>query len=284
MRFKILLWIILLSFFPGLAPAQNDKDALVQELFIKSGMEKQFEQLPLIIQAGFDRLAKEDEHLQKLPKNLLSSISALAREAFAPESLKAAMLPELKAQLTVQDMKQVLKWLDSPLGRKCTDLEVAAATPEAEAEMEQYGAQIRKSPPAAPRLAVLKKLDGALAATDSAAEVAIGSQVAVALAINATLPREQQRPLAEIRREMQKTRHLVEAEARAQTLIALLYTYRSLSEAQLRQYLEFLKSPAGSKFMSVSTAAFNEAFFHNSIKWGQAIGEAMKQAEKQAEV
>ncbi len=90
-------------------------------------------------------------------------------------------------------------------------------------------------------------------------------------------------PLAEIKRQIQENRRQVEAEARAETLVALLYTYRSLSEAELRQYVEFLKSPAGSREMSVFTAAFNQALFEGSIRWGKAIGEAVKQAEKQAE-
>ena len=282
MRTKAWLGTIFLSLLLIIACGQNQNDALLQELYVKSGMEKQMEQFPLVIQAGFDQAALQDNRLQRLPKNLTSAIRALALEAFAPESLKKAVVAELKEKLTVQDIKEVLKWLDSPLGKNCTRLEESAFTPEAMAEMQQYAAQIKNSPPTAERLDVLRKFDSAIKATESSVEIAINQQVAIALAITATLPLEQQRPLADIKREIEKTRPQVEAAIRLDTLISLLYTYRSLTESQIQQYIAFVTSPAGSKYQSVSTAAFKKALLDGSIKWGKAIGEAIKIVKPQS--
>ncbi len=283
MRIKAMLGAILLSLLPVMAYAQNQNDALIQELYIKSGLEKQMEQLPLVIQADFDQAVREDQRLQRLPKGLTSAISALSREAFAPESLKAIVLPELREKLTVQDLKGVLKWLDSPLGKNCTRLEEAASTPDAQAEIQQYAAGIKNSPPTAARLAVLRKLDAAVQGTESSVEIVINSQVAVALAVNATLPVEQQKPLNDIKREMEKIRPQVEAAMRVQTLISSLYTYRSLTETQIQQYNKFLTSPAGSKYTLVGTAALNKAFLDGSIKWGRAIGDALQKVKNRSD-
>ncbi len=284
MRIKAMLGAILLSLLPVISYAQNQNDALIQELYVKSGMEKQMEQLPLVIQAAFDRAVLEDDfRIQELPKNFTSTVSMLAREAYAPESLKAIVLPDLREKLTVQDLKEVLKWLDSPLGKICTRLEEAASTPEALAESQQYAARIKNSPPTAAHLAVLQKLDSAMKATESTVEVAINTSFAIALAINATLPLEQQDPLKEIKRDLEKNRPQIEAAAKSETAIALLYTYRSLTEAQIQQYVKFLTSPAGSKYMSVSTAAFNKAFLDGSIKWGRAIGEALQKVRNRSD-
>lgn len=282
MRTKAMLGAILLSLLPIISYAQDQHDALVQELYLKSGLEKQLEQTPLLMQAGFDQAAREDDPIQKMPKNLAAAMRASIREAFAPESLKKAVLPELKENLTVQDIKEILAWLNSPLGKNITRLEEAASTPGAMAEMDRYAARIKKSPPTAERLDVLRKLDAATKGTESAVEMVINTQAAVASAINATLPLKQQRPLKDIKRELEKSRPQLEAQMRSQALIVLLYTYRSLPVAQIQQYIEFLTSPAGSKYESVTNAALQKAILDGSIKWGEAIGKAIKQMKKQS--
>ena len=55
MRTKAWLGMLLLSLLPVLAYAQDQHEALVQELYVKSGLEKQMQELPLSIQAGLDQ-------------------------------------------------------------------------------------------------------------------------------------------------------------------------------------------------------------------------------------
>lgn len=283
MRTKIMLGAILLCLLPAVASAQNQHDALVQEVYIKSGMAKELEQLPLVIKAAVDQAAREDDSLKNLPKNISTIMSALAQEAFAGEKLKEVVLPALREKLTVQDLEKILEWLDSPLGKICTQLEVAAATPEAVIAMEQYGSQIKKTPPTAARLDNLRKLDLASKGTETNVEVAFAGQVAVFLAVNYTLPVEQQVPLNVIERELEKTRPQIEAEVRKETLISLLYAYRSLTDAQIKQYIKFLKSPVGSKYVAVCNEALKKALWEGNIRWGKAIGEALKQEEKKSD-
>ncbi len=280
---KAWLLTFLLAGVPFLAYAQNQNEALVRELYAKSGMEKQLEQVPLMIQAGFDQAALEDDHIRQLPGNLISTMKALAKDAFAARGLRETMLSELKEKLTVQDLKEVLRWLNSPMGKKCTRLEEAASTPETLSAMQQYAAGLQNSPPTAERLNVLRQLDSAVRATESSVEIAIGSQVAVASAIISTFPVEQQRPVADIARELEKERPQIEAAARMQTLLSLLYTYRSLTEAEVQEYIAFTTSPAGSKYHAVAIAAFKKALFVGSAKWGKAIGKAIEQAKNQSD-
>ena len=147
-----------------------------------------------VIQALFDQSVPEDDQARKLPKEILSAMRASVPEAFAPERLKETILAELTGKLTAQDIKDTLQWLDSPIGKKCTQLEEAASTPEAQAEMQQYAARLHNSPPTAERLKVLRELDSAAKVTGNAVEMAIQTQVAVTMALRATLPTEQQQP------------------------------------------------------------------------------------------
>ena len=280
---KIWLWAILLSLLPIFSYAHDQNNSQVLELYVKSGMQKQVEQLPSVIQALFDQSVPEDDQARKLPKEILSAMRASVPKAFAPERLKETILAELTGKLTAQDIKDTLQWLDSPIGRKCTKLEEAASTPEAEAEMQQYAARLHDSPPTAERLKVLRELDSAAKVTGNAVEMAIQTQVAVALAVNATLPVEQQKPLEDVYSEIEKTGPAIEASVRSQTLISQLWTYRSLTEAEIQLYTEFAKSPAGSKYNSAAMAALDKANLQGAAKWGELIGDAMKELKGKSE-
>ena len=56
MSVKTWLWMILVSLLPITGYAQIQNDAPVQELYVKSGLAKQMEQFPFIIQAAFEPL------------------------------------------------------------------------------------------------------------------------------------------------------------------------------------------------------------------------------------
>jgi hypothetical protein len=283
MRIKAWLGLLLLSLWPVLAYAQDQHEALVQELYVKSGLEKQVQLLPLSIQSGLDQPPITEDRLPKPPRQVLSVMKDLAQAAFAPESLKAVVLSEFRAKLTTQDLKTLLKWFDSPLGIKCTQLEEKASTPEAYAEMQKYAVNLKNSPPTLERLKVIKKFDTTVHATKSTVETVIGTRIALALAVNATLPRERQRSLADISREIKKNRPDVEAAMQLETLVSLLYSYQSLTEAEIQQYIKFAATSAGSKYHAVGNAALEKAIFEGGLRWGKAIGEAVQQINSQAE-
>ena len=149
--------------------------------------------------------------------------------------------------------------------------------------MEQHAARLQDSPPTAERLRALRELDSAVKETENAVQMAIHTQIAVALAIIATFPKEQQTPLDDVSREMEKMRPALEAEVKSEVLVSLLYTYRSLTEAEIKSYTEFARSPAGSNFDVVAMAAFEKATLGGAVKWGELIGNAIKEAQSNSE-
>ena len=283
MRPKIWLGAILLTLMPFLAAAQDQHELLVQELYVKSGLAKQIQDIPRSIQAGLDQELLEEEQFAKPSPRVIALMKALAPKAFAPEKLKAVVLPELKTGLTTSDLQAALKWLDSPLGIKCTRLEDEASTPEAYPEIDKYKAHLKKSPPTPERLKIIHKLDAALKATQTSVEMALNLQVALLLAVNATLPEEQQESPAEILDDIKQHRPEIESALQLESLVSLFYTYRSLTEAEINQYIKFATSSAGSKYQEVADAAMKKALIAGGIRWGEAIGEAMKQLEGQTE-
>ena len=95
---KIWLWAILLSLLPIFSYANDPNDSQVLELYVKSGMENQVEQLPSVIQTVFDQAVPQDDQARKLPKEILSVMRASVPEAYAPEKLKKTILAELAGE------------------------------------------------------------------------------------------------------------------------------------------------------------------------------------------
>ncbi|HWT80726.1 MAG TPA: DUF2059 domain-containing protein, partial [Candidatus Methylomirabilis sp.] len=218
MRKSVWQWALFLSLLAVVPQAYAQDEAAIQELYVKSGLEKQLAQLPLVIQAALDQAIVTDPHADQLPPQMGSVMKALAPKAFALDTLKTVVLASLKDQLTTDDTTAVLEWLNSPLGRKCTQLEETAFTPAALAEILQYAARVQESPPSTARLQIIRQLDAALKATESSVEMAINMQLALSLAIRESYPRELQRPVDDILRDLEETRPSLESVVRSQTL------------------------------------------------------------------
>jgi hypothetical protein len=74
------------------------------------------------------------------------------------------------------------------------------------------------------------------------------------------------------------SRGMIESMTREQVLLSLLYTYRDLSEAELRGYIEFATSPAGNTFNRVVSDAMSRTFVEKSGELGEVLGELLREA------
>jgi len=282
MKAKTILLMIFLFMLPISAHAQN-QDKLIQSLYLKSGMDKQIKQLPLLIQAGIEKAFEEDERINQLPRHTKSAIGGSVQNAFATERLKKIIIKEIKTSMTVKDLNKTLKWLDSQLGKKCTRLEEAASAPETLSEVQKFAAQLQQAPPAANRLDILRRLDAAVKATETNVEITMNAQLAVAFAVVKSLPLEQQGPLEVIAAQLEKTRPQVEAMMKSQTLLFTLYTYQNLTNAELEKYIQFATSPAGTRYHVATISGFKKALLDGSLNWGESIANILNQSKHQSE-
>jgi hypothetical protein len=282
MKAMAILFTIFLLMLPIIAHAQNQNE-LIQSLYLKSGMDKQVKQLPHLIRASLEQALEEDDRINQLPRHTKSALSGSVQEAFAPERLKKTIIKEVKESMTVKDLDKVFRWLDSPLGEKCTRLEEAASTPETLSEIRKFAARLQQSPPAANRLDILKRLDAAVKATETNVEITMNTQLAVAFAVVKSLPIEQQGSLEDIAAQLEKNRPHIEAVMRSQTLLFALYAYQDLTNAELEKYIQFATSPAGTKYHGATISGFKKALLDGSLKWGESIADILNQSQHQSE-
>jgi len=282
MKAKTISFSIFLFMLPIIVHAQ-DRTKLIQSLYFKSGMDKQVKQLPLLIQANIENALEKDDRINQLPRHTKLAISGSVHDAFAPERLRNIIIKELKKYMTVKDLNKALKWLDSPLGEKCTRLEEAASTPETLSKVQKFAAQLQQTPPPANRLDILRRLDAAVKATETNVEITMNAQLAVAFAIVKSLPLEQQGPLEDITAQLEKNRPQVEAVMKSQTLLFALYTYQNLTNAELEKYIQFATSPAGTRYHVATISGFKKALLDGSLNWSESIANILNQSKHPSE-
>ncbi len=279
------LWITLISalLLPAIAAGQVPDARQLDRLYLKSGLADLVEQIPAGVQAGFAQAFGQDASGHLSPQQHKIILSRIPM-AYAPEDMRPGIIEVLAARLTAADVETVLVWLDSPLGRKCTALESAAAAPEALAAMQGFAEELQQSPPAPERVALLGELAEAVKAAENAVEVVMNTQLAVAAGMSAMLPREQQKPLEVIRNQLEQYRPQITAAMQNQTVLAFLYTYRSLSEDEIRQYLQFAKSEEGERYHAAASDGIEQVLTAGALKLGVMISEIIQATEQQSEI
>jgi hypothetical protein len=281
-RIAVTLCLLLVCVLP--ADSQDPNDQLLQELFAKSGINHLTEQLPVIFQEGMDQASAQDPNLAKLPNDVLREIKDAAAAAYASQKMRNVMLKSMSGKLSDIEVRSVIQWLDSPVGIKSTELEKKSLAPEWIKEMARFEEEIQRKPPPAARLKLIGELDRATQATSASVEMFINTNMAIATAVILSLPAEARRPLPEIRKELEANRAAIEKTIQEQTQVSMLCTYHPLSDGEIQQYIDFANSPLGSKFNTVSIAAFQQALVEGGIDFGRAVAAVFENMGKKTKI
>jgi len=241
--------------------AAGASTAMVKKLMQRSGLDDQIVQIPAQFQAG---LTEAQAQQPQLSTEESSQLTGMMVAAFDARSLHADTERYIKAQMSDADIKQVLEWLDSPLGKKITALESAAATPEGMTAMQgQMESLLRRSD----RVALTEEFDKAARVTDATINLINNMQVALTAAMMAQLPKEQQLPIEALQQIVQENEANMRAMMEPQIQASLLYTYQSLSDEELERYIAFANSEAGQRYHAVSIDALGFALINASKRF-----------------
>jgi len=161
---------------------------LAHALYLRSGMEEQLRSLPLAIHMGFDQVRKQDDRLQQIPNDVYVRIKELLAESFAAGNLNPIVHRHMEVQLSQDEMGRILDWLNSPFGRKCSDLFRSSLTPKASAELQEFITNIQNAPPPSTRWQLIQELAYATKTMETSLEIAVATQLVVTTVITAVLP------------------------------------------------------------------------------------------------
>lgn len=267
----IRLAALAMGFASFAALATIEPSTLASELYVKSGLEDQISNLPEIVKDDFHNALLHDEEAVPLPKTLVENFPHLVGHAFAADSFRTTVVSAFEQSIEADHMQQVLDWLDSPTGRRMTEVETASSTAEAQTDMESYGDRLTEEPPSQQRRTLIKALDEAAGITAGAVDSAVNISVAYTVAILSATSSPDYQMLLAIKQQIEGERAKIAAETEPEILLSLYFTYRGVSDEELEDYVEFAQSAAAQKYHTTVHHALDSAYMEAIWTLGQDI-------------
>lgn len=276
---SLLVLACLLAIAAGVSARQLSADT-IDLLLDRSGVEHFLESLPLQVGEGLVAAIAEDPEGTALLADSVQTLRESANTIFAPGQLTPIIRQVLERRMSADQASEVVDWLESPLGARLTELENAATSPEFPQQLEAYLATFPDNQPTTDRIELLRKMDQAANITESGIEVVLHMQLALVVAVVETLPEQQRPSVPEILRQLESERPYIEQMLKQMSFYSLLYTYREVSDADVRRYIQFLESRTGKVYQSSIIEGLDLALMQAVRRWGSDVGKIL-QAENQ---
>jgi hypothetical protein len=214
----------------------------------------------------------------------LKAVTAAAKRGFRIDVFEAPALNAFAANLDAATVKKADAFLVSDLGRRMVAADMATATlDEAKIDTIMNGELTVPSTPQ--RDALLDKLEQASRSTESTVQIFLSMGQAVAIGTAVGSGRDTAAVTESARKSGEASRPGLEQSMRAPLRRYLAYSYRDLSDADLKHLLAFLESPPGKRYVSAYIASLGAGFDAMGRRCGEQLGESLRElAQAQLDV
>ena len=261
----------------ALAIAQGAASAAVapevaQDLTKKSGLWLQLDSLGAQVRAGMaSALAKDGEPQAEGAKTRLL---ACADTAYGADALRATAVDAVAGALQPADVPALLAWYDGALGRKVAGVEAASAAQVTDpAERLRRGDQSLRMASAA-RKASLQAVIAETRSVDVMADTAIEMATVVREGLAGIDPSATASAIADIKADLSGKRPQIVARYGQMAMPAYAFAYAGLGDDELRQYADYLASPAAKAYSDGSVRGVARALTDGSVKLGRCLKDA----------
>jgi hypothetical protein len=212
----------------------------------------------------------------KLSEQQLQAVTAAAERGFRIDVFEAPALSAFAQNLDPVTVTKAQAFLASDLGQRMVAADVAAAT-LGEANIDKVMNGELAAPSTPKRDAIFEKLERATRSTESTVQVflSMGQAVAVGTAIGSGLD---QKSVAErAQKSGEEGRAELEQSMRVPMRRFLAYSYRNLSDSELKHLLAFLLSPAGVRYVNAYNASMGAGYDAMGKRTGEQLGESLRE-------
>ena len=212
----------------------------------------------------------------KLSDEQLAAVTAAAERGFRIDVFETSALSALAQNLDASTVAKTQAFLSSDLGKRMVADDVASAT-MGQANIDKVMNGEISTPLTPKREAEVEDLERASRSTESTVDVflSMGQAVAVGTAIGSGLD---QTSIAErAKKSGDAGRAELEDSMRVPMRRFLAYSYRDMSDSDLKHLLSFLKSPAGVRYVNAYNASMGAGFDAMGKRTGERLGESLRE-------
>lgn len=206
--------------------------------------------------SNFRALVKQQAEAQSAAQTDLSeedrrSLASAMVQAVDPHRLQSTVAKALLENCDAASFGGVLEQLRGPLPQKMRELEANSSKPEAASELQQYLASLKDHPPAPERIQILREFVAATKAADFFTDMLVAVSRSMALGFTGKEPTAG---------ELNDVRSKASASAENQMLAVTLFTYRTATDDELRQYVSMYETQPFQAFSDATTKALLTGF------------------------
>lgn len=244
----------------------------VEKLLTVSGLYKQVDALPEGIKMGMNQAKQQGT---PIPDGEFQAILQSIDTHIKPADIKAELTAKVSKAFNEKEIKTLLGWYESELGKEITAAEAKASTPEAYMAMQQ---QAQKLFADTKRVEFAQRYDALVGATDSLIDMQVSSGAAVYSAVTSAMNPDVPQDLSAFKSQVASQMAPMRANMEQMIIISLVYSHQNTSLEKLAKYETFLNTPAAMKYSKVSLSAFFDGFDKSIEKWAGGLASIMKQS------
>jgi hypothetical protein len=166
-------------------------------------------------------------------------------EALTPENFASEIRSRLLENLSEDAALATTGWLRSDLGRKITTAEVNASSAEQSVQFATFFLQLQLERPAPERLQVVRRIEAITQGSEMATEAWEAIVAAIGRALEGEYRAKNPQNKTNLEDYLASMRGSVKGMFEQGRLFQGLFTYRAVTDEELKEYAEFLESPSG---------------------------------------
>jgi len=290
MNFLKTVGCIALSGFMSSVALAEDKSAILEKLYVDSGLELLINFLPISVREGIENerasIAPDDSVPEEFWNYLLDKVEV----DFSADGMKRVIMEDLKDGMTDEEIRKNIEWLNTPLGKKTKQISETVYSTEGSEKLDKCISELATNsngdtdPNTERRVEQVKALDELLQSTEVGLELIKTMQVAIATAGNLSLPNQLHLPIEEIAEPFDLFIDTIRQQLKAYTQSSYICIFESLSNAEMNSYITELETPHSTSFYEAMVKGLRQAFFNSSFAFGESVVEISKQLEDHQEI
>ena len=264
---------VLVLFLPATFLLGAQSNLQLDEVLFLYGLESQVSQIP----AQIEEQIKSYDDGQDL--ETFQILKEVLPRAYGKDYLMASVRKTFYREAEGRDLEPTLEWLRSPVGTRISEAEAEAARPEALEEMMEFFQEYQGMDPDSPRVRLLADLDEAAGVTESGVRLVLEMARSTARGVNHLAPRGQQVFSEQgLEDQISQLEPQIRPALRESTRLLLYFKFRTLKDEEIRQYLEFVRSPDGRWLQKAVMNSLVQALRDAGDRTGRLIDERIQES------
>lgn len=222
---------------------------------------------------------------QGVPPDIVNTARSIADESFSAESLQSLIREVMMAELSEDDLDNILVWRKTALGDQINLAENQHKDPNYSERLRHYSVSDELYSVSDERRLMISDLYGDMQAIEQSVQMIINANYAMALATaiaeGEDVPEDD--TMREVYDNIAAARDQIEIGVRGRMLVTGLYAYREISDDDLKKYVDFNRTDAGSQYNKVLFKVVDKWLFDSTKRFGYYFGKALRDLSEQKE-